>query len=39
VNNSEKSLDRKCILNYSGLLKQEHKILNLDDAKVGAFTK
>ena len=31
----EKDLYRKRMLSYDGLLKQKHKILNLDDAKDG----
>jgi plasmid rolling circle replication initiator protein Rep len=35
VNDLEKGLYRKRMLSYDGLLKQKHKILNLDDAKDG----
>ena len=35
VNDLEKGLDRKRMLSYGGLLKQKHKILNLDDAEDG----
>lgn len=35
MNDLEKSLYRKHILSYGGLLKQKHKILNLDDAEDG----
>lgn len=31
----EKGVYRKRMLNYGGLLKQKHKILNLDDAEDG----
>src|SRR5699024_5505387 len=33
VNDLEKGLYRKHILSYGGLLKQKHKILNLDEAE------
>ncbi|MBK3984328.1 protein rep, partial [Staphylococcus aureus] len=35
VNDLEKGLYRKRMLSYGGLLKQKHKILNLDDAEDG----
>lgn len=35
MNDLEKGLDRKRMLSYGGLLKQKHKILNLDDAEDG----
>ena len=35
VNDLEKGLYRKHMLSYGGLLKQKHKILNLDDAEDG----
>src|SRR5699024_3589981 len=35
VNDLEKGLYRKRMLSYGGLLKQKHKILNLDDAEAG----
>ncbi len=35
VNDLEKSLYRKRMLSYGGLLKQKHKILNLDDDEDG----
>ncbi|HCY8983589.1 TPA: protein rep [Staphylococcus aureus] len=35
VNDLEKGLYRKRMLSYGGLLKQKHKILNLDDAEEG----
>ncbi len=35
MNDLEKGLDRKCMLSYGGLLKQKHKILNLNDAEDG----
>ncbi|OHS23681.1 hypothetical protein HMPREF3257_10475, partial [Staphylococcus aureus] len=35
VSDLEKGLYRKRMLSYGGLLKQKHKILNLDDAEDG----
>ena len=35
MNDLEKGLYRKRMLSYGGLLKQKHKILNLDDAEDG----
>ncbi|EFB48341.1 hypothetical protein SATG_02673, partial [Staphylococcus aureus subsp. aureus D139] len=35
VSDLEKGLYRKRMLSYGGLLKQKHKILNLDDAENG----
>ncbi len=35
VDDLEKGLYRKRMLSYGGLLKQKHKILNLDDAEDG----
>lgn len=35
VNDLEKGLYRKRMLSYGGLLKQKHKLLNLDDAEEG----
>ncbi|POA08058.1 protein rep (plasmid) [Staphylococcus carnosus] len=35
VNDLKKGLYRKRMLSYGGLLKQKHKILNLDDAEDG----
>ncbi|EJX16680.1 plasmid rolling circle replication initiator protein Rep [Staphylococcus saprophyticus] len=35
VSNLKQGLYRKCMLSYSGLLKQKYKILNLDDAEDG----
>lgn len=35
VNDLEKGLYRKRMLSYGGLLKQKHKILNLDDVEDG----
>lgn len=35
ISDLEKGLYRKRILSYGGLLKQKHKILNLDDAEDG----
>ena len=35
MNDLEKDLYRKRTLSYGGLLKQKHKILNLDDAEDG----
>ncbi|OEL08312.1 protein rep, partial [Staphylococcus equorum] len=35
VNDLEKGLYRKRMLSYGGLLKQKHKVLNLDDAEDG----
>ena len=35
MNDLEKGLDRKRMLSWGGLLKQKHKILNLDDAEDG----
>ncbi|HFG2331170.1 TPA: protein rep [Staphylococcus aureus] len=35
VSDLEKGLYRKSMLSYGGLLKQKHKILNLDDAEDG----
>ncbi|WP_144716692.1 protein rep, partial [Bacillus altitudinis] len=39
VNDLEKGLYRKRMLSYGGLLKQKHKILNLDDAENGDLIK
>ncbi|CAM4089048.1 replication protein Rep [Staphylococcus xylosus] len=39
VNDLEKGLYRKRMLSYGGLLKQKHKILNLDDAEDGNLIK
>lgn len=39
MNDLEKGLDRKRMLSWGGLLKQKHKILNLDDAEDGNLIK
>ena len=39
VQDLEQGLHRKRMLSYGGLLKQKHKILNLDDAEDGNLIK
>ncbi|WP_260453330.1 protein rep, partial [Staphylococcus pettenkoferi] len=39
VSDLEQGLHRKRMLSYGGLLKQKHKILNLDDAEDGDLVK